>query len=190
MAELLYTGSTVVPWKPHIWGECRYTYIHLFTADDTKERYGQFRERRLMGTTDPSICLVHYDKQNKRIHTDHTALKLLRGLDKHVAVLGICGPYRSGKSFFVSQVMKSADFKVGHSIRPCTKGIWMASNVLESKDFVIIVLDTEGIGAAQASEASSKDEVMKYLIITTLLCSYLIYNAKGVIEQSHLLQMR
>ena len=115
---------------------------------------------------------------------------MLRRIQKPVAVLGICGPYRSGKSYFGSRFMRSDDFSVSHGFDPCTKGIWMSTSILESEEFAILFLDTEGIGAAQASEASSNEEVMKYLIITALLCSYLIYNTKGAITQEHLYQMR
>ena len=131
-----------------------------------------------------------YDGEKRNMTVNPDATDMLRKICKPVAVLGICGPYRSGKSYFGSKFMGSEDFEVSHGFDPCTKGIWMSTSILESEKIAIVFLDTEGIGAAQASEASSNEEVMKYLIITTLLCSYLIYNTKGMISLEHLYQMR
>ena len=103
--------------------------------------------------------------------------------------MGICGPYRSGKSYFISKVLKGEDFKVSHGSATCTRGIQMSTSILECDEFCIVVLDTEGIGAAEASEKDSEGDVNKYLIITTLLCSYLIYNSKGI-SRAHLNDMR
>ena len=137
-----------------------------------------------------SISLLRFSVDSRKLVINKEATDLLRAIHQPVAVLGICGPYRSGKSYFMSRLMGSNDFKVSDSMDPCTKGIWISTRVKELEHCTIVALDTEGIGAAQASESSSKDEVMKYLIITTLLCSYLIYNAQGAISESHLQQMR
>ena len=136
------------------------------------------------------MSLVTFSPNSRNLVINSQATDLLRTIHKPVAVVGICGPYRSGKSYFMSRLTGSDDFKVSHSMDPCTKGIWISTRFKELEHCTVVALDTEGIGAAQASESSSKDEVMKYLIITTLLCSYLIYNAKGAIEESHLQQMR
>ena len=137
-----------------------------------------------------SISLVRFSENSRNLVINKDATDLLRAIHQPVAVLGICGPYRSGKSYFMSRLMGSNDFKVSDSMDPCTKGIWISTSVKKLEHGTIVALDTEGIGAAQASEASSKEEVMKYLIITTLLSSFLIYNTKGAIEDSHLQQMR
>ena len=84
--------------------------------------------------------------------------------------------------------MKSDDFKVGHTWDACTAGIMMSTSVLESEQFAIVVLDTEGMG--DATEKGSKQNVLNYLILTTLLCSYLIFNMQGALNETHLQQMR
>ena len=140
------------------------------------------------GKQKPSLPLVHL-KDNK-FDTDKDALAMLRTLeDKPVAVLGICGPYRSGKSYFASRIIRGEDFEVGHKRGTCTRGIWMATSVLECEKFYVVVLDTEGAGAAEATERDLEENVNKYLIITTLLCSYLIYNSKGI-SSGHLNDLR
>ena len=105
------------------------------------------------------------------------AVELLRTIDKPLAVLSICGPYRSGKSYFLSRLLGiPGAFRMGHCMRGCTRGIWIATTVLECEQFAAIFLDTEGIDAIGASETVA----MCLLSLTTLLSSYLIYNSKKV----------
>ena len=115
------------------------------------------------------------------------ALALLRGIDKPLAVLSICGPYRSGKSYFISRVLGSPGaFKLGHSMQACTRGIWIATTVLENQEFAAVLLDTEGIDAVGASETVA----MSLLTLTTLLSSFLIYNSKKVPQKVDLSKMK
>ena len=144
---------------------------------------------KLKDSSPPSLQLVRYNKVRGIIESNPEAIKLIQGITAPIAILGICGPYRSGKSYFVSKVMKSDDFKVSHSIKACTEGIWISTSVLvnESSQLTVIVLDTEGIGdvTGQASPW-----VHHYLILTTLLSSYLIYNTRGLLSSSNLHEMR
>ena len=115
------------------------------------------------------------------------AVELLKSIDKPLAVLSICGPYRSGKSYFISRVLGSSGaFKLGHSMQACTRGIWMATTVLECDQFSTIVLDSEGIDAVGVSETFA----MSLLTITTLLSSYLIYNSKKVPQKNDLSKIK
>ena len=77
-------------------------------------------------------------------------------------------------------------FQLGHGMRACTRGIWMATTVLECEQFATIVLDTEGINAIGASETMA----MSLLTLTTLLSSFLIYNSKKVPQKVDLDKMR
>ena len=105
------------------------------------------------------------------------AVELLCTIEKPLAVLSICGPYRSGKSYFLSRLLGNPGaFRMGHGMRACTRGIWLATTVLECEQFAAIFLDTEGIDAIGASETMA----MCFLSLTTLLSSYLIYNSKKV----------
>ena len=114
------------------------------------------------------------DPNNHTLKLVDDALQLLQSIDKPVAVLSICGPYRSGKSYFISRVLGSPGaFKLCHGMHACTKGIWMATTVLECDEFVAVLLDTEGINAVGSSETSA----MSLLALTTLLSSFLIYNS-------------
>lgn len=117
------------------------------------------------------------------------ALDLLKTIKKNIAVLSICGPYRSGKSFFISRVVGEArTFKLGHSMEVCTRGIWLSTTALECDEFVLLLLDTEGIGAMEGEGPESF--TTKLLVTTILLSSFLIYNSMEVPKQADLQQMR
>ena len=135
-------------------------------------------------------CQLETGKQDPNNHTlklVDDAVELLRSINKPLAVLSICGPYRSGKSYFISRVLGSPGaFKLGHSMQACTRGIWMATTVLECQDFTTVLLDTEGIDAVGASETMA----MSLLTLTTLLSSFLIYNSKKVPQKVDLDKMR
>lgn len=126
------------------------------------------------------------DPNDRSLKLVDDALELLRTIEKPLAVLAICGPYRSGKSYFISRVLGKPTFKLGHSMQACTRGIWMSTTILECEDFVTIVLDTEGIDAVGASETFA----MSLLTLSTLLSSYLIYNSKKVPMKLDLDKMR
>ena len=143
------------------------------------------------GNRNPLSCTLETSKQqnpnNNSLKLVDDALQLLCSIDKPLAVLSICGPYRSGKSYFISRVLGNPGaFKLGHSMQACTRGIWMATTVLECQDFAIILLDTEGIDAVGASETVA----MSLLTLTTLLSSFLIYNSKKVPQKVDLDKMR
>ena len=144
------------------------------------------------------------------------ALELLKTIDKPVAVLSVCGPYRTGKSFFISRVVeepgisrvveepgisrvveesgisrvveKPGTFKLGHSMEVCTRGIWLSTTALECDEFVLLVLDTEGIGAVEGEGPESF--TTKLLVATILLSSFLIYNSMNVPGMADLQNMR
>ena len=133
------------------------------------------------------LVTTQQDGQNHGLQLVEEALELLRTIDKPLAVLSICGPYRSGKSYFMSRLMgRPGTFQLGHSMRACTRGIWMATTILECQQFAIVLLDTEGIDAIRASETMA----MSLLTLTTLLSSYLIYNSKKVPQKVDLDKMR
>lgn len=114
------------------------------------------------------------------LETNPTAIELIRGIDKTIAVMGICGPYRGGKSYFMSQTLGfPSAFDVGHYTEPCTQGIVMATSILECDDYAIIFLDMEGTDDAVKNSTPIK-KMNGLLVMMTLLCSYLIYNSSNI----------
>ena len=114
-------------------------------------------------------------------------LEILSGINKPVAVLSIAGPCRSGKSYFLSRLLGSQDaFQLGHTTDPQTFGIWMGTTALECDDYVIVLLDTEGIDAISTTATNDA----QVLVLTLLLSSYFIYNSLGVPRALDLEKMR
>ena len=154
----------------------------------------RFLDASLQSDLQPSIQLAEYkdgDYGQKILSLNEKALQLLKDIPKPVAVVSICGPYRSGKSYFLSQMLRTKDtFIASSKSDPCTLGIWMSTRVLECNEFVVVFVDTEGTNAAKGKLASKHGDVKKTIVFCTLISSYLIYNSPGAIKQEELENMR
>ena len=102
--------------------------------------------------------------------------------------MSIVGKYRTGKSFFVNRVLldqKKGGFKVGPTINPCTKGLWLWKKTVPStsnENMDIIMVDTEGFGGMD--ENTNHDS--RIFLFSLLLSSYFIYNSVGNIDENAL----
>ena len=127
---------------------------------------------------------------NSMLRVEPVAIDLIKRIKKPIAVMGICGPYRCGKSYFMSQMLNlPSAFEVGHEATSCTHGIMMATTVLECDEYIILFLDMEGIGAVGRNK-SSKNTMSGLLVMTTLLSSFLIYNLRGVLDDANIFRIR
>lgn len=102
-------------------------------------------------------------------------------------MISIIGKYRTGKSFFINQVLLNniergdilgEGFNVASSVNPCTKGIWLWSSLLDAKelglniDKKVLIMDCEGFGGID-QEQNHNNQVY---LLALLMSSYLIYN--------------
>ena len=118
------------------------------------------------------------------------SVEILRQIKEPIAVVAICGPGRSGKSFFLSRLLGDKDvFKPGHSQKACTRGIWLSTTALVCDEYTLLFLDSEGTGAVGEGE-TTKETSMAILTLTNLLSSFLIYNSKKVPNQEDLKDLR
>ena len=145
----------------------------------------------------------HFDEQplplieileNERLNANEEALKLLKTIpdDYPVSVVCVCGIYRSGKSSLMNWLLdidtwseQRNGFVVGPSINRCTRGIWMwgapkKSKLPSGEECYVIVLDTEGIGGVE----SNAQYDARIFSLALLLCSSLIYNSMGSIDEA------
>ena len=110
--------------------------------------------------------------------------------DRFIAPVTICGPYRSGKSFLLNQLLSRTNegFNVGSTTQACTKGVWLWSSPLEldlnvGKDTDLptdlFFLDCEGLGSLERD--SSLDNLL--LTISLFTSTILIYNTVGALEE-------
>eukprot|EP00946_MAST-07B_sp_MAST-7B-sp1_P005284 g5284.t1 len=114
------------------------------------------------------------------------ALEALRKFDGPIAVVAIVGLYRTGKSYLVNRIVgQQHGFTVGPTVNACTKGIWMWSEPIpfensRGEKMQLLVLDTEGIGGTK----STSEYDTRIFSLAVLLCSTLIYNSLGSIDET------
>ena len=134
-----------------------------------------------------TYSIIKHTSPSMKFALAEEAVKIIKRIDKPIAVLGICGPYRSGKSFFLSRLLgvKNA-FKIGHTSKACTYGIWLSTTALICEEFVLLLIDTEGTDAVEANDKES----ISILTLTNLLSSFLIYNSKNVPDKNDLINIR
>jgi len=115
------------------------------------------------------------------------AKEFLSGIKEKVGVIAVAGKYRTGKSFLLNRVIlnkKASGFGVGPTINPCTKGLWIWSETIESESngekMRILVVDSEGIGAFD--EDVNHDT--KIFLLALLLCSTFIFNSMNTIDEN------
>lgn len=121
------------------------------------------------------------------------AAEFLCQLKGKIGVIAICGKYRTGKSYILNKLFMEQlaedrakrGFNVGPTINPCTKGLWIWKEIFyaqndEEKETPIIIIDTEGLGAFDEDD----NHDTKIFLLALLLCSYLIYNSVGSIDEN------
>ena len=107
--------------------------------------------------------------------------------EKHVKVICVAGPYRSGKSFLLNRIVgQMKGFEVGKTVQSCTQGIWIWNEPLidssdENEDLTLLV-DTEGLFSADRET----DTDLRLFALSVLLSSTLIFNQMGPINEQTL----
>ncbi len=127
---------------------------------------------------------------------NYKALEILRSISGPVCVVAIVGPCRSGKSYILSRLISSTRqrhyFDLGHDMDPKTMGIWMWDQPFKMKlknykeKVTIVLLDTEGIDAANATDQGDS----QIFTLSVLLSSLMIYNSMSVPKREDLNQMQ
>ena len=129
--------------------------------------------------------------------TDPTKLTLqkegldaLRAVKAPVAPVVVIGPYRSGKSFLLNQLLGvpcDAGFGVGHTRKTETKGVWMwseptfvASETPGEPPNAIVYVDTEGFEATGMSDAYDD----RIFALSSIVASVLVYNLPETVKES------
>eukprot|EP01116_Phalansterium_solitarium_P017223 TRINITY_DN4181_c0_g1_i1.p2 TRINITY_DN4181_c0_g1~~TRINITY_DN4181_c0_g1_i1.p2 ORF type:complete len:835 (+),score=350.23 TRINITY_DN4181_c0_g1_i1:178-2682(+) len=136
------------------------------------------------------VCLQPEDEpfQIVRPNPDHSKLELipaalerLHQFKGPISVIGVVGPYHSGKSFLLNTLTeKTAGFKVGSSTRPETYGVWvLPTNLTATDGSRVLLLDTEGFFGSDASEAYDA----KVFAVAALLSSHLVFNSIKLVDQ-------
>lgn len=138
------------------------------------------------GAPDPAtyysgpLQLIRIDDDGK-CHLQENAVSILSQIQGRLAVIGIAGLYRTGKSFLLNRLLGLQEgFEIGPSVNPCTKGLWIWGQPVQlAPDYHCILIDTEGLGSTQRTTSCD----MQIFSLCILLSSYFIYNSMGVIDE-------
>jgi hypothetical protein len=131
-----------------------------------------------------AIPFITYDPASNQYELHDAARQCLESMDAPLAVVVICGVYRSGKSLLLNKcIVNKPVFGVGNTISACTKGIWMYTEPILTDDGKrVIVLDAEGAFSLSANRTHDT----RIFVLALLLSSYFIYNSIKSIDSSAL----
>ncbi|ONM10275.1 Guanylate-binding family protein [Zea mays] len=150
------------------------------------------RGRWASGDPDPdelerAFPIVEPDHGHTKLRLSEQGLEAIRRIETPIAVVGVIGPYRSGKSFLLNQLLSlSCDkgFGVGHMRDTKTKGIWIWGTPVEmdvdGSKVSVIYLDTEGFESVGKSNVYDD----RIFALATVLSSVLIYNLPETVREA------
>ncbi|KAH9610281.1 hypothetical protein KSS87_000914 [Heliosperma pusillum] len=128
--------------------------------------------------------IVEPDPGHTRLRLSREGLEAIKKITSPIAAVAVIGPYRSGKSFLLNQLLSLSCFGVGHMRDTKTKGIWVWGTPIEVKvDGVktsVLYLDTEGF------ESIGKSNVYddRIFALATVMSSVLIYNLPETVREA------
>lgn len=134
------------------------------------------------------VALVLPVESMSQLEVRKEGLALLNSIRGPVSPVVVIGPYRSGKSFTLNQLLGvpcNQGFGVGHTRETETKGIWLWGTPVEKKEAdgsssMVLYVDTEGFEST--GKANSYDD--RIFALSALLSSLLIYNLPETIRES------
>ncbi|KAI3676434.1 hypothetical protein L1987_86043 [Smallanthus sonchifolius] len=131
--------------------------------------------------------IIEPDPGHTKLRLSSEGLEAIRRITNPIAAVAVIGPYRSGKSFLLNQLLSLScyeGFGVGHMRDTKTKGIWVWGTPVEMDingvKTSVIYLDTEGF------ESIGKSNVYddRIFALATVLSSVLIYNLPETIREA------
>ncbi|KAG6480890.1 hypothetical protein ZIOFF_057478 [Zingiber officinale] len=145
------------------------------------------------GTSDDAVDLrrafpiVEPDSEHTKLRLAKEGLDAIQRITTPIAVVAVIGPYRSGKSFLLNQLLSlSCDegFGVGHMRDTKTKGIWVWGTPFEidinGRKISVLYLDTEGFESVGKSNVYDD----RIFALATIMSSVLIYNLPETIREA------
>ncbi|CAI5521770.1 unnamed protein product [Closterium sp. Naga37s-1] len=95
--------------------------------------------------------VIQPDTKHTKLKVSQEGLSVIRSIKNPIAIVAVIGPYRSGKSFLLNQLLTltcDEGFGVGHARDTKTKGIWVWGDPMEmqvnGQTTSVLFLDTEG----------------------------------------------
>ncbi|URD96681.1 GTP binding protein [Musa troglodytarum] len=113
--------------------------------------------------------------------------RIFLGFPNHDLKSQVIGPYRSGKSFLLNQLLSlpcDEGFEVGHMRDAKTKGLWVWGTpvelVIDGSKVSVLYIDTEGF--ENVGNSNVYDE--RIFALATLISSVLIYNIPETVREA------
>ncbi|XP_076908765.1 uncharacterized protein LOC143565783 [Bidens hawaiensis] len=131
--------------------------------------------------------IIEPDPGHTKLRLSSEGLEAIKRITNPIAAVAVIGPYRSGKSFTLNQLLSLScyeGFGVGHMRDTKTKGIWVWGTPVEMDingvKTSVFYLDTEGF------ESIGKSNVYddRIFALATVLSSVLIYNLPETIREA------
>lgn len=139
------------------------------------------------GELERAFPIVEPDYGHTKLRLSKEGLEAIQRIKTPIAAVSVIGPYRSGKSFLLNQLLSlSCDkgFGVGHMRDTKTKGIWIWGTPVEvdvdGSKVSVLYLDTEGF------ESIGKSNVYddRIFALAAVLSSLLVYNLPETIREA------
>lgn len=131
--------------------------------------------------------IIEPDPGHTKLRLSREGLEAIEKITTPIAAVAVIGPYRSGKSFLLNQLLSLScyeGFGVGHMRDTKTKGIWVWGTPLELDiDGVktsVFYLDTEGFESVGKSNVYDD----RIFALATVMSSVLIYNLPETIREA------
>ncbi|KAF3436228.1 hypothetical protein FNV43_RR23320 [Rhamnella rubrinervis] len=131
--------------------------------------------------------IVEPDPGHTKLRLSKEGLEAIERITTPIAAVAVIGPYRSGKSFLLNQLLSLScyeGFGVGHMRDTKTKGIWVWGTPLEMDiDGVrtsVFYLDTEGFESVGKSNVYDD----RIFALATVMSSVLVYNLPETIREA------
>lgn len=123
--------------------------------------------------------IIRPDEAHASLELVEDGLACLEALDSPVSVVGVVGPFGSGKSFLLSALNHSTSgFTIGPTQEATTMGIWIGLTSMTGADGSrVLLLDTEGFSAAGVNEAFDA----QIFATAVMVSSHLVYNSVKLI---------
>ncbi len=97
-----------------------------------------------------ALSFIEYQSESGFVLSSESERFLQSLGDRELGVICVVGKYRTGKSFFLNRVLLEKEgqgFKVGPTINPCTKGLWIWNRTIKNETGLeCLVIDAEGFG--------------------------------------------
>ncbi|CAI5525714.1 unnamed protein product [Closterium sp. Naga37s-1] len=156
--------------------------------------------------------VIQPDTKHTKLKVSQEGLSVIRSIKNPIAIVAVIGPYRSGKSFLLNQLLTltcDEGFGVGHARDTKTKGIWVWGDPMEMQvngqttsltdslestqkagegeraGHVVAFLDIEGFESV--GKSSVYDD--RIFALATVLSSVLIYNLAETVKEADIAKL-